>query len=1518
MNITNYVIMTTLPSSQGEGSGIRQPSAEQTVLRNLGGRPPAEQTAHKPARTQRQGETEMPSQRASSNSCSTSNEMPTRIGSSSAVTDDSGFTAVVPRVRAAAAPAAESLTVTLQMRQEDGTVKSCTFCRKNIRASVAYSKGETELFNELRHEQKDCKFPHFNPKKFGGKHLCADALRQEPCRYAECRNLHPVNYPSIARSDGVIVGVRSSGGGARSNGAGRGPRPAGTYQPRITNKLLCWKELALSLSVKLPAEESPCTGGCGFAHNVKDQHIPPQVKEFDALVASGQQATLAAVQEWTLEVYKVISSLSPEAHARFLEVNNVTQIPEKTQFHLDMLFKQWYKAACHERSNGNPNGLALFEGPDSAKENLVWELCRRMNICWTSEKHAKQMLGGKNELCCPTKREAGAERINYRAVREGLESKVAQLQAEHSTTMDIFNNKKEEQSVRQAAKDKLKQVKEQLTAATRALQTAELVPICQGGATCRNGVHKELCGPSGVLAAIDMANFCGRSSSYNNHSDIIKMRADLNSRIKKLQREYDSAKDDTSVTRGAEKLAHDQRLSALKQEIAQLIEEVCKTFNLTRLFPEPGQYKPIIFAPEQQQVEAARYVFNEGDFEPLEAVETHEETEEEFITRARLNVFRQLSHRFNREKQQRVSKYILKCVKKMRGAAAKEHHAIAFAPTSEEARKKYESMLLTKSICLLPYDPAVTGRTATRDGRTIFYFTETQVFVSTAAGYKLYTGSILTPVLAARVSSFSQELYRQFFNSCAFTSMSYHNYNHPFTREAWTHFSANPSSQSMGWLAFEKDVSAMRAKWDSLGMVTKKTVTEGAWDKEDPTKNIQIEEVYEGCPEKDLIFADFWGYYFNIPKTSDLKVVGTAQAALVAAESMSLFQEFLTNKSVLLQDKVVVSTKTFAEWLTVNPKYTAAFAALNSGSFQGYSFRTITFFVNSVTPVSAAISIDDFVANEMLVRLWVSSAASRNIGGAFGGVEFSTFATAPFDYHEYYTSFYPTVGRTFAEYLEARADGWKMTKTSTKALMQQRSLAHLPKEAFAHAAAIKQHLNLKDSILFGSKPTKLTINLSSKVLQVTPSIYDNQLCQLAKLLSNTKPNCDAVRAILAKLPSSEAQARTEREECIQAFRTLHQADIISVCKQLCDTLVNLTRCRGVTPAMLQSLKAELNMETVETIRAAFPKLTSSNGRLFQTKFNEYITLLSLDIETNIKQLIEETTTDVCPYTDLTGELRQPALIAAALELLAKEEDEVEESAQVKRVSTKSAKTKSAKSTKSTSKFSVPTLVDEELSGEAVFMNRPKKQDNKLLLSGRTNVPTGFVLYMSSVKERFAAKAETKTDAAVNARSITYWHIGPFPDKATADKVRKALSQKAHLGGITTQAFADNGPTVYEVQMPDLANKVHEKAKKWDWEESQKLGALATVKQETIQLLRIAADAYGFTEDKVFAPELVKPCARPAPVRAAPVEYESDSDEEDSDSDSDDSDDEILIGGSTMKANNNRFWFKKGFSSPLFF
>jgi len=1465
----------TLSSSQGGESGFGRPSAENSASTNLGGRPPAESTASiKSVRNQRHGEPEMPSQRASSNSCSTSNEMPTRIGSN---VDGDEFT-VVNNTRNQRPPRpaqAEQMTVVIQMRQDDGTIRSYTFCRKNIRASIAYSKGQMDLFEELRHEQKNCQYPHYNPKKFDSKHLCADALRQEPCRYTDCRNLHPENYPQIARSSG--------GGGARA----RAPRPAGPYKPRITNQLLCWKNLALSMGVKLPAEESACTGGCGFAHSVLDQYISPQVKEFDTLVATGKDATLVAVQEWTLEVYKVISSLSPEEHVRFLEVNNVTQLPEKTQFHLDLLFKQWAKAASHERSNGNPNGLALFEGPDSAKENLVWELCRRMNVCWTSEKHVKQLLGGKNELCCPTKREPGAERVNYRAVRESLESKVAQLQTEHSRIKAAINNKQDE-SVRQAALSKNKQVKEELTAVTRALQTAELVPICQGGATCRNGVHKELCGPNGVLSAIDMSNFCGRSSSYNNHSDIVKMRTDLHFRIKKLQREYDSMKDDTSVTRGAEKLAQDQRLSALKHEIAQLIDEVSTTFNLTRLFPEPGQYKSVIFSQVKEQMEAERYIFNAGDFKPLEAVETREETEEEFIARARINVFRQLSHRFNRSKQQRVSKYIIKCIKKMRGVSAKEHHAIAYASTTEEARKKYESMLLTKSVCLLPYDPAVTGRTATRDGRTIFYFTETEVFVSTTTGYKRYTGSILTPVLAARVSSFSQELFRQFFNSGAFTSMSYHNYNHPLTRDAWTQFSANPSSQAMSWIAFEKDVSAMRAKWDSLGMVVKKTVDQGLWDKEDPTRHIQIEEVYEGCPEKDLIYADFWGYYFNIPKTSDLKVVGTSQAAFVAAESLSIFQEFLTNKSVLLQDKVVV-TKTFAEWLTVNPKYTAAFAALNSGSFQGHSFRTICFFVNSIASISAAISIDDFVANQMLMRLWVSCAASRNIGGAFGGVEFSTFATAPFDYHEYYSSMYPTIGLTFVEYLEARADGWKMTKSSNKALLQQRSLAHLSKEVFAQAAALKQLLNPKDAILFGTKPMQLTINMSSKMLKVTPSIYDSLLCQLAKVLSNSKPNRDAVCALLNKLPVTETQARTEREECIQSFRTLHQENITSACKQLCDMLVNLTRCRGVTPTMLQSLKTELKTETVETIRAAFPKMNSNNGRLFQNTFNEYIALLTMNIEANIKLFVEETTTDVCSYTDLTGELRQPALIAAAMEFLEKDE----EPTQVKSVSTKSAKSaksaKSVKSTKSTSKFAVPTLVNEELSGEAVFMSRPKKQDNKLLLSGRSDVPAGFVLYATSVKERFAAKTETKTEAAVNARSLTYWHIGPFPDKAAADKVRKALAQKAHLGGITTQAFADNGSAVYEVQMPDLANKVHEKAKKWDWDESQKQGELATAKQETIKLIRIAAVAYGFTEDKVFAPELVKPCVRPTPVRAAtPVEYESDSSDFDSD-------DEVIIG-----------------------
>jgi hypothetical protein len=40
---------------------------------------------------------------------------------------------------------------------------------------------------------------------------------------------------------------------------------------------------------------------------------------------------------------------------------------------------------------------------------------------------------------------------------------------------------------------------------------------------------------------------------------------------------------------------------------------------------------------------------------------------------------------------------------------------------------------------------------------------------------------------------------------------------------------------------------------------------------------------------------------------------------------------------------------------------------------------------------------------------------------------------------------------------------------------------------------------------------------------------------------------------------------------------------------------------------------------------------------------------------------------------------------------------------------------------------LPTLVGEEVSGEAVLVTRPKKQNNALLLSGRTSVPTGFSL-----------------------------------------------------------------------------------------------------------------------------------------------------------------------------------------------
>ena len=1415
------------------------------------------------------------------------------------------------------------------------TMKDFDFCARNIECSCLHGSGDKEAARALEHHPRECGRPHYNPKNFGGKKLCTFAISRVPCRFGSaCGNIHPENYPQVVPT--------ASGGGGGGGARQAGPRQGGAVRPVfVANKLMCWKELAGLYHVPLPEGESVCSGNCGYAHSIKDQYVPPQITAFDALVAAG---TLN-VQEMTLEVHSVLTSLSREELSQVLDANRATQLPQEHQSSLDMWFNYWSKAASSMRKS-NPHALALFDGADSPKENLVWELCRRLNVCWTSEKHLKALHGGKSELTCPTKKEPGAARIDYRAVKTALQNKVITLSAEHAKLHAAANVKGQELSVRTAAMAAARECKALLTTAQRQLESAEMVPICQGGVSCRNGVHKDLCGPSGVLAAIDVNNFNGRTSSYHNRSDIVEYRARLVKDINKLQLEYQVKKDDSTITRGGERAANEQRLSAIKDELSYLRNELANAYNLTRLFPEPVMgTSSIIFSVPKEEV-VASYVYDATDFVPMEVMESVEETLENFMKRVRVNVFHQLSHRFRSQSRTKVTKFLANTIGKLGRISAKQHYAVASAASKEEALSKYRDLIESKYLCVLPHDPSVKGRVATRDRRTIFYVSDKEVFVGTETGsYKLYTGRLMTPTLEACLASFNQELFVQFFNSGAFKAMSYSDFSNPLTREAWEQFRTNPPVQAMGWVAFAKDTTLMRAKWNQLGTVVVKTVNDGAWSKEDPTAHIQIEEQYIGCPEKDLLYANFWGYYFKTPKASDMKLVGTPQASLVATESLSIFQEWLTFPSLIVRSggtKVfdgVVKTATFAEWLTLNPKYSAAFAALNSGGpFAGHSFRTISFFVNSVAPVSRSISIDAFAKNETLMRMWVSSSASKNIGGALGGVEFSTFVTAPFDYNEYYSSAYPRYGMTFAQFLESRAGGWKMTKASNTLLLQQTSLAYLPKEAFEAAVDLLRRnrlLNLQDCIISGDKPMKLNIILGNKTLSVPPSIYDPILCELAKLL-RMKANKVAVQDILNVLPTSELEAQEYRDDLITGLRAAHHSKIASLCEELSALVVNLPCRNKVTPALLLSLQSNASEATLTTIRGTFGKLTSANGRLFQSKFEEYVTTLAVDIAGNIKQFNEETTTAVCAYTDASGKLVQPTLIAAAQEYLDSDD---------KVVSTKSAK--SAKSTKSapapasakkTTKLALPSQVEDEfLSGEAQLLGGSKKQDNKLLLSGRIGVPRDSVLYWTLVKEHFEGKDKSAKEAAVKAKSLAYWHIGPFPDKDGANKVKKALSSGGR-GGVTVLPFAENGVTVYEVQMPDLANKVHEKAKKWDMSAEEKDAALRNSTQETIQLIAIAAKAYGFTEDKVFSPELAKyrtpaaaapkraaaakpsvaapapadgfefasddedetPVPAPAPASASPSAYESASDDESSDESSDD-EDEVIITRTVYKA-----------------
>ena len=1367
------------------------------------------------------------------------------------------------------------------------TMKKIRFCAAQI-----------ECFKNRdmpRHEFAGCHARHFNPHQFGGQRLCGFALSGVPCAFGtRCNMLHTINFPQIVEQ---VVVCPTAGGFVRQ----QRQRPDGKL-------LLCYKKLAQDLHIALPEGTPSCTN-CKYAHSIEDQAVTPQSIEFKKRYADG---TLD-IQKMVYEIYRVLTSVSLETQKEILSINKATQYPGEAQCFLDMWFSFWSKAASIMRKT-DASALALFDGASCIEENLVWELCRLLNICWTSKKQLTQVYGGRENIVLPVVRDNTQPyvHVNHREVKDIVQSNLNSIEKKRSEMISSLQDFKLSKSERDEIQNNLTKINTERTKARHAVTSTNEVQMCQGGATCKHGVHVELVDEkTGLLFAIDSDDFIGRGG-HRNRQDIVSIRKNLITEIELLRAEQTTLKNAQS-TSVAQSTQNQKRLSEIKNELDFNRNELVSAYNMVKLF---NGSTTIAFQKKQQTV-AKEYVFDKDAF--LAGLHPSEPTSPEHIKMLeRIEIVRKIRTKFISRMTARINKGMKIYIRNFRIQNLTKHQDIVNA-SPVAAKELFTQLLANRSFKV--YDEKVSKpRTKTSDGRPIFYIEDNKCFIVDIHGNyrECQKGTaLMTNDMQNQINKFDLSKFKEFVVSGAYTAMPFTYYLNSLYSVAWSHFQ---NSNVPSWNIFIEKVTQMNQRWNELGVEFVKTVSNEKWDEEN---KFTIEEVHVWSPEKEK-FEDFWAYFFNIPKNADTNVVGTA--GVIAQENPELFKQFLD----------LNITKTFSQWLESIPKYNATLLAMKQSSMAGYSFSTVCFFVNCVQPVSPDMSIKTCAENMAIMRMWISSNASKNI--PVQGVEFAIFTTMPYQYLEFYQHGF-SGAVAFARFIDDKKQGWQFMKVNKTIVEQQVSMAYMKLATFTYISnASVDRIWKKTDMLVGDVPMPITINADGSSIIVTPSIHDIEIIRLATLVRNPKGNEAEIVAILESLPTSEQSAIAMRDAVCNEFKQYVEEKLAFLQNTLITSFSKLNRRNSPTPESLSNLKNVINAKDknaeysmVDDIRSSCKKVNKSITDDIKSNLDDWVRLVHLDVDYIIQQVIQNTTTAVYATPDavasliteahlaldemdkhtdsVTNILQQvlkktkaavPSLIATArLAILSMGEKTFAPIKETKQSSKKPSEKVSKKGSKSVGSPPLPEEFEDD------NFSHTTRQKNPLLLAGRYSVPNGKVLYFKDHK--FVSGDDKK-------RVDMTWVIGPFENKKTAMSIAKSLAHTANRGGVTVKPYDENGFTVYEVRMPNASNNIIKNAKKYDIDDSDKNSAIDVSNMETSKFVSVVAKAYGYKIEQIFAPELSQYIVQNTPVRRTTViDYETDSD-----NDSSDSDDERFVPGTMPRgmrdASNSPSWMMEEMDS----
>jgi hypothetical protein len=1411
---------------------------------------------------------------------------------------------------------------------------SNTWCRDNIfwlvntaAAGLERSRGNMESAAKFaadaenhQHNHWECNLRHWNNRENGP--LCGSCIGGFPCALTPCPRIHPLNYPAIQRTDQRAPvahgGAARPGSPAGQSVRSSGSRNTGSFVPKI-KIMLCKSALADEYGVEHPAGEARCTGTtasgrpCNFAHSLLDQMSTPSQREFIKRYESG---TLN-VQVIMDEIIKVMTSCAPSEQQVIFEANDVTRFPSYDRAFAKDWLMMWSKAASTSRrmrprmiesfyqnegklkkmmadfeenpqdesSNRdiihlksslanleskirNTNLLPLFDGIDSMDEEIVWEMTRLFKICFSSYPMEEVKLGGKNNLCFSGLREED----NTADARYRLQQEINRL-----------NEKRELVKKDKTQKDKLQELNEEIKVATRRLDTMSLIPICQGGAWCKYGVHVSNVQSNGTLFVIDSDNFNGRST--NNIADIVEKRAALKKSINSLisERAYKLSVLEENAS-GVNRHDVQSRVNEISTRLSELRGEYMNMFNRILLFPSGSTELVIRPYIADVKVSTEAILLDMESFCGLPKGTPIDKTVRDWYMS--VYVFRE---KILNKRKKSANALMVRAIQNFLSLREKKFRTIANA-APEEAVVLYRELIKNQHyITIVGKLSTIKKRQTTFNGRRVFFVSDDNsdknIYETNNYGVlrPCPTGTgLTTPALDELVSKFDHNQFKTYYGSGAFTVMSFNAFNTvKFMQEAWSYFPQSTDS----WNIFIEKVISSNEEFESLGLIQEKIPQEISESSFDDLPYILVERrVY--CPEREKYGEDPWAFFFKMPLAKNPKIVG--EDSKLALEQPDLFNEFMSANTVitfsawlLAEASYVPEDKddSFDKWLTKYPRRKQirdAYLAYKSGAFSTYKWSTIFTYINFVCTCDSKITIQYFSDNEFFTKKWIASPASKK------GITLETFLTLPTEYLEYYQHDFASFGSkylfTFEQFLKDRKEGWTLVRPKKMKRNMCTSLAWVSGELLeimSKDVTKGQLWTIKDLVELDIQPTQfLSFSKGDQQFLVPRSICDDTLYAIARAM---KPlNAPLLKSLLDKLPTTLAEANMRLDSMISEFRV----DI--ACKKEF-ALQNFHDLVAKDFTMEELL--DLNEDVVSLIQSYISSSKKRRQESLTTAFTTLMRISSINVDEVADKMRSMLTTDICAtFGEKDGsmiELKTPTLIAIARAALA---NDVSSN---KPIVPKTMKRKVIDDDDSDDEIiiggahiNVPGLnsfhnEDEEsdddeeesddeeeesddeeeesdkemndvfFSSEAL-LDGPKASD--LQLAARFPLSVNKAYYINRVN--ITKERGTKT-------SQSYWAIGPFATLSETKPLASAIRKELKTSGITTNKFSkDDHQDTFEVLIPDKGMKMDKRTKKRNLGSETSSAMEQGVLDEISGLLPVVLNTLGVTSAAIHAPNIL--------------------------------------------------------------